>query len=92
MVCMRKCNFAVLLSLMKCASSMEILTLCHYLFVYVIVTLCPCFFQINGHDVQNREEAVALLSNENSRSIVLLVTRPEGQVRLVNIVPSLIPH
>ncbi|XP_067247104.1 PDZ domain-containing RING finger protein 4 [Chanodichthys erythropterus] len=36
--------------------------------------------QINGHDVQNREEAVALLSNENSRSIVLLVTRPEGQM------------
>lgn len=91
MVCMRKCNFAVLLSL-KCASCMEILTLCHYLFVYVIVTLCPYFFQINGHDVQNREEAVALLSNENSRSIVLLVTRPEGQVRLVNIVANLIPR
>uniref|UniRef100_A0A673L8S6 PDZ domain-containing RING finger protein 4-like n=1 Tax=Sinocyclocheilus rhinocerous TaxID=307959 RepID=A0A673L8S6_9TELE len=36
--------------------------------------------QINGHDVQNKEEAVALLSNENSRSIVLLVTRPEGQM------------
>lgn len=36
--------------------------------------------QINGRDVQNREEAVALLSNENSRSIVLLVTRPEGQM------------
>uniref|UniRef100_A0A673HQX4 PDZ domain-containing RING finger protein 4-like n=1 Tax=Sinocyclocheilus rhinocerous TaxID=307959 RepID=A0A673HQX4_9TELE len=36
--------------------------------------------QINGHDVQNREEAVALLSNETSRSIVLLVTRPDGQM------------
>ncbi|XP_030639468.1 PDZ domain-containing RING finger protein 4 [Chanos chanos] len=36
--------------------------------------------QINGRDVQNREEAVALLSNEDSRSIVLLVTRPETQV------------
>ncbi|XP_051547392.1 PDZ domain-containing RING finger protein 4 [Myxocyprinus asiaticus] len=36
--------------------------------------------QINGHDVQDREEAVALLSNENSRSIVFLVTRSEGQM------------
>ncbi|XP_065141198.2 PDZ domain-containing RING finger protein 4 [Paramisgurnus dabryanus] len=36
--------------------------------------------QINGHDVLDKEEAVALLSNENSRSIVLLVTRPEGQM------------
>ncbi|TRZ01270.1 hypothetical protein DNTS_028318 [Danionella cerebrum] len=36
--------------------------------------------QINGCDVQNREEAVALLTSENTRSIVLLVTRPEGQV------------
>ncbi|XP_056604660.1 PDZ domain-containing RING finger protein 4 [Triplophysa dalaica] len=36
--------------------------------------------QINGHDVQDKEEAVALLSNDNSRSIVLLVTRPEGQM------------
>uniref|UniRef100_A0A671QKL8 PDZ domain-containing protein n=1 Tax=Sinocyclocheilus anshuiensis TaxID=1608454 RepID=A0A671QKL8_9TELE len=36
--------------------------------------------QINGHDVQNREEAVAVLSNETSRSIVLLVTRPDGQM------------
>ncbi|XP_051977021.1 PDZ domain-containing RING finger protein 4 [Xyrauchen texanus] len=36
--------------------------------------------QINGHDVQEREDAVALLSNENSRSIVFLVTRPEGQM------------
>ncbi|KAL0967185.1 hypothetical protein UPYG_G00248850 [Umbra pygmaea] len=33
--------------------------------------------QINGCDVQDRQEAVALLSNEELRSIVLLVTRPE---------------
>ncbi|XP_042566043.1 PDZ domain-containing RING finger protein 4 [Clupea harengus] len=36
--------------------------------------------QINGHDVQNKEEAVALLSSEECRSIVLLVTRPEIQM------------
>uniref|UniRef100_A0A4W5QUD2 PDZ domain containing ring finger 4 n=1 Tax=Hucho hucho TaxID=62062 RepID=A0A4W5QUD2_9TELE len=33
--------------------------------------------QINGCDVQDRQEAFTLLSNEESRSIVLLVTRPE---------------
>ncbi|KAI4898421.1 hypothetical protein NFI96_031807 [Prochilodus magdalenae] len=36
--------------------------------------------QINGRDVQDREEAVALLSNEDTRNIVLLVTRPEAQM------------
>ncbi|XP_072529947.1 PDZ domain-containing RING finger protein 4 [Salminus brasiliensis] len=36
--------------------------------------------QINGQDVQDREEAVALLSNEDTRNIVLLVTRPEVQM------------
>lgn len=36
--------------------------------------------QINGQDVQNREEAVALLSCEDTRNIVLLVARPEMQV------------
>ncbi|XP_028810486.1 PDZ domain-containing RING finger protein 4 [Denticeps clupeoides] len=36
--------------------------------------------QINGRDIQNREEAVALLSSEDTRNIVLLVTRPEMQV------------
>ncbi|XP_026057784.1 PDZ domain-containing RING finger protein 4-like [Carassius auratus] len=35
--------------------------------------------QINGRDVQNRQEAVAVLSNEEFRSIVLLVARPEIQ-------------
>uniref|UniRef100_A0A3P8TQ44 PDZ domain containing ring finger 4 n=1 Tax=Amphiprion percula TaxID=161767 RepID=A0A3P8TQ44_AMPPE len=35
--------------------------------------------QINGCEVQDREKAVALLSSEEARSIVLLVTRPEIQ-------------
>ncbi|XP_073429360.1 PDZ domain-containing RING finger protein 4 [Dendrobates tinctorius] len=33
--------------------------------------------QINGQDIQNREEAVALLSNDECRKIVLLVARPD---------------
>ncbi|KAJ8008776.1 hypothetical protein DPEC_G00081930, partial [Dallia pectoralis] len=33
--------------------------------------------QVNGCDIQDRQKAVALLSSEESRSIVLLVTRPE---------------
>ncbi|XP_069484089.1 PDZ domain-containing RING finger protein 4 [Ambystoma mexicanum] len=36
--------------------------------------------QINGQDVQNREEAVALLSSEESKKIVLLLARPEMQL------------
>lgn len=36
--------------------------------------------QINGQDVQDRVEAVAALSSEDSRNIVLLVARPELQV------------
>uniref|UniRef100_A0A8C2XGX5 PDZ domain containing ring finger 4 n=1 Tax=Cyclopterus lumpus TaxID=8103 RepID=A0A8C2XGX5_CYCLU len=36
--------------------------------------------QINGCEVQDRERAVALLSSEEARSIILLVTRPEIQV------------
>lgn len=36
--------------------------------------------QINGSEVQDKEKAVALLSSEEARSIVLLVTRPEIQV------------
>ncbi|TNN73702.1 PDZ domain-containing RING finger protein 4 [Liparis tanakae] len=35
--------------------------------------------QINGCEVQDREKAVALLSSEEARSIILLVTRPEIQ-------------
>ncbi|XP_062403150.1 PDZ domain-containing RING finger protein 4-like [Sardina pilchardus] len=36
--------------------------------------------QINGQDVQDREEAVAALASEDSRNIVLLVARPELQL------------
>ncbi|KAM5289303.1 PDZ domain-containing RING finger protein 4 [Ctenodactylus gundi] len=36
--------------------------------------------QINGEDVQNREEAVALLSSDECKRIVLLVARPEIQL------------
>ncbi|KAL2776581.1 PDZ domain-containing RING finger protein 4 isoform 1 [Daubentonia madagascariensis] len=36
--------------------------------------------QINGEDVQNREEAVALLSSDERKRIVLLVARPETQL------------
>uniref|UniRef100_A0A9J8CCQ8 PDZ domain containing ring finger 4 n=1 Tax=Cyprinus carpio carpio TaxID=630221 RepID=A0A9J8CCQ8_CYPCA len=35
--------------------------------------------EINGRDVQDRQEAVAVLSNEECRNIVLLVARPEIQ-------------
>ncbi|XP_054243170.1 E3 ubiquitin-protein ligase PDZRN3 isoform X5 [Indicator indicator] len=36
--------------------------------------------QINGIEVQNREEAVALLTSEDSKNISLLVARPEIQL------------
>ncbi|KAM9672771.1 PDZ domain-containing RING finger protein 4 isoform 1-T1 [Trichechus inunguis] len=36
--------------------------------------------QINGEDVQNREEAVALLCSDECKRIVLLVARPEIQL------------
>ncbi|XP_044048513.1 PDZ domain-containing RING finger protein 4-like isoform X2 [Siniperca chuatsi] len=36
--------------------------------------------QINGQDVQDREEAMAALSNDECRNIVLLVARPEMQL------------
>lgn len=39
-----------------------------------------CHLQINGQDVQNRQEAVAALSSDECTSIVLLVARPETQV------------
>lgn len=41
---------------------------------------CAFGLQINGSEVQDKEKAVALLSSEDARSIVLLVTRPEIQV------------
>lgn len=42
--------------------------------------IIPCLPQINGVDVQNREEAVAILSQEENTNISLLVARPESQV------------
>ncbi|MBN3308807.1 PZRN3 ligase, partial [Amia calva] len=36
--------------------------------------------QINGIEVQNREEAVALLTSEDSKNVCLLVARPEIQL------------
>uniref|UniRef100_A0A665X8B1 PDZ domain containing ring finger 4 n=1 Tax=Echeneis naucrates TaxID=173247 RepID=A0A665X8B1_ECHNA len=36
--------------------------------------------QINGQDVQDREEAMATLSNDECRNIILLVARPEIQL------------
>lgn len=38
------------------------------------------FFQINGIEVRNREEAVALLSSEENKNFSLLIARPELQV------------
>lgn len=45
----------------------------------LILFVCP--LQINGQDVQDREEAMAALSSDESRNIILLVARPEMQVR-----------
>ena len=42
--------------------------------------MVPGLPQINGMDVQNREEAVAILSQEENTNISLLVARPESQV------------
>lgn len=42
--------------------------------------ISPGLSQINGMDVQNREEAVAILSQEENTNISLLVARPESQV------------
>lgn len=36
--------------------------------------------QINGVEIQNREDAVALLTSESNQNISLLVARPEIQV------------
>lgn len=38
--------------------------------------------QINGMDVQNREEAVAILTREDSTNISLLLARPDIEVRI----------
>lgn len=36
--------------------------------------------KINGVEIQNREDAVALLTSEGNQNISLLVARPEIQV------------
>lgn len=36
--------------------------------------------QINGVDIQNREEAVAILTREDSTNISLLLARPDMEV------------
>lgn len=39
-----------------------------------------CVNKINGVEIQNREDAVALLTSESNQNISLLVARPEIQV------------
>lgn len=46
-----------------------------------MMLMCICA-QINGMDVQNREEAVAILTREDSTNISLLLARPDIEVRL----------
>lgn len=47
-----------------------------------VIIMFAFHLQINGQDVQDREEAMAALSNDECRNIVLLVARPELQVRM----------
>ncbi len=42
------------------------------------ISLCP--LKINGVEIQNREDAVVLLTSEGNQNISLLVARPEIQV------------
>lgn len=52
----------------------------HVLRCFHVYTLNVYHQQINGQDVQDREEAMAALSSDKCRSVVLLVARPELQV------------
>ena len=45
-----------------------------------VISLIFPVSQINGVEIQNREEAVALLTSEENRNVCLLVARPEIQV------------
>lgn len=45
------------------------------------ILLSPLFFQINGVDIEDREEAVAILTREDSTNVSLLLARPEIEVR-----------
>lgn len=53
----------------------------HLALIVCVVIMFVCHPQINGQDVQDREEAMAALSSDECRNIVLLVARPEMQVR-----------
>lgn len=44
--------------------------------------------QINGVDVQDREEAVAILTREDSTNVSLLLARPEIEVRKLDMQSS----
>lgn len=46
----------------------------------MIAVLSP-ISQINGMDVQNREEAVAILTQEDQTNISLLLARPDTEVK-----------
>lgn len=45
--------------------------------IFILASLC----QINGVDIQDREEAVAILTREDSTNVSLLLARPEIEVR-----------
>lgn len=52
--------------------------------LWALLTLClPHAPQINGVDVQNREEAVAILTREDSTNFSLLLARPEMEVKKI---------
>lgn len=54
-------------------------SLCHGLPLHLFLFS----FKINGIEVQNREEAVALLTSEENKNFSLLIARPELQVSLL---------
>lgn len=66
-------TFAVVYTLHVCLLVLDLMS---------VVIMFACHLQINGQDVQDREEAMAALSNDECRNIVLLVARPEMQVRI----------
>lgn len=49
--------------------------------LHMTLIMFVCHHQINGQDVQDRQEAMAALSSDECKNIVLLVARPEMQVR-----------
>lgn len=52
------------------------------------IIFSPFLCQINGVDIQDREEAVAILTREDSTNVSLLLARPEIEVRKLD-APSL---